>query len=248
MIFEIRKNIILVRLALGGGIMAISAGILNFGSEFGLKWFFLPGGTCLFILGILLFLTGIIEFVQNFKMIPIWDDGLIKDAIRSAPTNSTIRILQTWLPDKEYFCPFLEDLLIEGEKQFRLEVLLINSDESNKLLDARMKLRSETRNHAQHEIHATITRLAQMKQRVDAVWEKKYSGAKLNLKVRSYEFMPFGPFYQVGKNKIFLGFYLNYESSVHGPMLVIGNSNSRIWKLFEENFINGWKDAENTKI
>ena len=248
--FEIRKNIMPVRLALGGGVMAISVGILNFGSEFGLKWIFLPGGTCLFILGILLFLTGIIELVQN-KMIPIWDDKLIKDTIRSAPTNSTIRILQTWLPDREYFCPFLEDLLIEGKKQFQLEVLLINSDESNKLLDARIKLRSETRNYAQEQIHATITRLVQMKQRVDAVWDKKYHGAKLNLKIRSYEFMPFGPFYQVGKNKIFVGFYLNYESSVHGPMLVIGNSKSRIWKLFEDDFIKGWEDAkkiENAEI
>ena len=246
--FEIRKNITPVRLALGGGVMAISAGILNFGSEFGLKSIFLPGGTCLFVLGILLFLTGIIEFVHDFKMIPKWDDKLIKDAIQSAPNNSTIRILQTWLPDKEYFCPILERLLMESEKQFRLEVLLMNSDESNNLLDARIKLRSETRNHAQHEIHATITRLAQMKQRVDAVWEKKYSGAKLNLKIRSYEFMPFGPYYQIGKNKIFLGFYLNYDSSVHGPMLVISNSKSEIWTSFEQNFVKGWKDAQNTEI
>lgn len=241
---QIKYNITPVRFALGGGVIAISAGMVTHGSAYGLKWLFLPLGTCLFAFGILLFLTGIFEITQNFKLMPKWDDKSIRRALMSAPPASKIRILQTWLPDKEDFCPFLEELLIDGEKQFKLEVLLINCSESNGLLDARIKLRSENRDMAQQAIKATITRLSQLKQKVDAAWVKKYSGAKLNIEIRSYEFMPFGPLYQVGKNKMFLGFYINFESSAHGPMLLIQNSKSRIWKLFEEDFMRGWEDAK----
>ena len=247
-IIEIKYKISQIRLALGAIVIGISAGVFDYGPIFGLKWLAIPSGAFLFVIGVLLFLTGCFEIVPSIKLISRWDDEMIRRTIKSAPSKSTIRILQTWIPDKEIFCPDFEEMLIDGDKQFRLKILLMNvcetGTEINDLLDARVRLRKEDRDYAKQQINTTVSLLMQTKQHIDKAWENKYSGAKFDLEIRSYKFMPFGPIYQIGKSHIFIGFYLNFESSVHGPMLVIRNPKSRIWKIFEENFTRGWEDSE----
>jgi len=243
-------------LALGGAIVTISAAFLTFlfsfiglrtlgpGAQFlfGIAVLYVASGV-LFIIGIVIFLTGCFEVVRRLKVIPEWNDELLKQAIRSAPKDSTIRILQTWFPDIESFCSFLEELLIDDEKQYRFEILLINR-ECKQLISARVMLRTETLAYALQQIDATIARLEQMKQRVDIAWETKYLGAKLDLKIRCYKFMPLGPIYQINQSHLFVGYYLNYESSVRGPMLVIRDPKSRIWRVFEKNFVKGWEGSQ----
>jgi hypothetical protein len=85
--------------------------------------------------------------------------------------------------------------------------------------------------------------LIQLKRHVDAVWEEQYMGAKLDLSIRSYGFMPFGPLYQVDNERMFVGFYVNFESSAHAPMLVIPDCRSRTWKVFTRHFEEGWAAA-----
>ncbi|MCJ7481767.1 MAG: hypothetical protein MUO31_02255 [Thermodesulfovibrionales bacterium] len=237
-------------LAIGGIILSIGAGLLSLEPVFGLKWIFLPIGTIVFLLGVIIVFFGCFEFVSGPEIKDNWDDNLLRKALETAPPKSTVSILQTWLPDKEKFCPFMEELLIDGSKQFHFRVLLMYGSKkkvNDDLLSARIRLRAESHDDAFQEIVGTIKRLNQMKQKVDTSWVTKYMGAKLDIQIRSYKFMPFGPIYQIGNQMMLIGFYLNSESSVHGPMLIIRNPKSRIWKKFEDNINNGWNSSTEVK-
>ena len=190
--------------------------------------------------GILVILAGLIELPKRsrVKVISKWDQELIRKALRSAPAKSSVKIRQTWIPDREAFCPFLEELLGEGDKQFSFQILLM--DKECEALPARIHHRAEDLTGAKREIEGSINRFAQMKVRVDTIWETKYLGAKLDLNVRTYRFMPFGPIYVIGNEVMFVGFYINYDSSIHAPMLILQNPDSKIWKGFARDFSEGW--------
>jgi hypothetical protein len=255
---RLRSHISPTLLALGGGIVAIAGVILGFiyplvGSELfhrpeGRVLFvsaaFFVVGMLVFVTGMIIFLAGCFQIVRTFRIISEWNDELLKQVLRSAPPLSTIRVLQTWLPDKEHFCSFLEELLIKRGKQFRFEILLMNP-EAQALIAARLKHRTEgpRPDYGVQAILDSKERLIKMKERVDTEWSKKYLGAKLDLNIRYYDFMPFGPIYQIkhdNQRYLFVGFYINFDSSVRGPMLFVRDAKSRIWEVFEDDFATGW--------
>jgi hypothetical protein len=241
---RVKHKISSTRLALGGSMITIASGLFVFGTELGLKGISAIISMFLFGIGIVLSLAGIFEIFPRYKLILKWDDNLIKKALLSAPPRAKVRILQTWLPDKEIFCPFLQDILKDEGKQFDLDILLMDSGEKTyDILKARVELRAETYADGKNYIRSTIERFKKLKDEVDRAWEKKHMGAKLNLNIRRYKFLPFGPMYQINESHFFIGFYLNYESSVHAPMLVICSKKSRLWKVFDDHFNKGWKNS-----
>lgn len=190
-----------------------------------------------------------LRIIKGTEIYDVWDQNNNKliNALKEAHKDSTIRIIQTWFPDVEAFCDRLEKLLIRYEKEFRFEILLMDEGEPNPcndIIDARVKHRKEDRTYARYHIIHTIKRLIKMKEEVDSEWKGIYEKKRLELKIRSYKFMPFGPIYQIGNKFIFAGFFINYASSVNAPMFIVQNPESEIWKIFEKNFEKGWKKAQ----
>lgn len=217
-----------------------------FGTQLG--WVGVVGSTLVFLLGLLTFLSGCFDIRRGCKVVPRWDDRLLENALRSAQPEATIRILQTWFPNRDAFCALLEELLTRRGKQFCFEILLMNTEKAENdfddLLAARVLHRAETRSDAHHEIVLTVKRLMKMKQRVDREWGKKHPGRELALDIRCYKFMPFGPIYQVAQDRLFVGLYLNFESSTHTLMFVIQDHRSRVWEIFQDDFEIGWQDGK----
>lgn len=187
-------------------------------------------------------------YEEEIKVFEVWKDSChqLYEALEKAPEDATIKIIQTWFPDAEDFIINLKKLLIEKNKRFKLEILLMNDKEcDNKnhfnILDARILLRFESRKLAIGKIEETIEQLKKLKELVDEKW--KTNDNNLSLEIRQYDFLPFGPFYQVGDEVIFIGFYLNHSSSIHAPMLKIHKTAREAWNKFTEHFDIGWKDS-----
>ena len=191
-----------------------------------------------------------LRVIEAPSMFELWQTKEVFEALRGAPPKCTVKILQTWFPDTEDICDELENLLIHKGKRFRLKILLMHKGESdpcNDILDARIKHRAEDRQDAHRNMEDTVARLVKIKKRVDARWKNANSG-ELKLQIRTYDFLPFGPIYQIGRKAIFAGFYICYASSIRAPMIVTRNPKSKIWERFEENFNVGWRGSKRMKI
>lgn len=194
-------------------------------------------------------------YEDDISVFKFWKESCkqICKALKKAPNNSTIRIIQTWLPDLEDFIKEL-DILLKKNKKFKFQILLINydpdikDDKSFDLLNARLKCRSgETRDHAIKKIEDSISQFKNLKKSVEKQWKEfRKEKLKLDLKIRQYDFLPFGPYYQIGNKEMFVGFYLNHCSSINAPMVKILPKAKTAWDLFEEHFEIGWKKS--TKI
>ncbi|MCK4763857.1 MAG: DUF4147 domain-containing protein [Candidatus Aminicenantes bacterium] len=206
-------------------------------------------------------------YEEEIKVFEVWKDSCrqLYEALEKAPEHATIRIIQTWFPDIEDFIIHLVKLLTaKNGKQFRLEILLMNNKKySNEeqtecldILDARVSHRIENRERAIGEIDESIKQLIKLKELVDENWEINKVGKTLDLIIRKYHFLPFGPFYQIGDEVMFVGFYLNYCSSIHAPMIKIRRIAREAWNRFKEHFDIGWEksyevyssDKKNKKI
>lgn len=179
-----------------------------------------------------------------------WDSEKVYKTLKNAPPDATIRILQTWFPE-ENFVSRLEHLLISHNKRFSFEVLLLDSDGDGELqadlLSARVKLRKDaSRTNAVEKINDAVKGLLELKRNVDAKWQEATPHGRrpptLDIEVRLYNFLPFGPIYQIGNDVMYVGFFLNYATSSAGPMLEVQNSSDNpLWRCFKRNFDKGWK-------
>jgi hypothetical protein len=212
---------------------------------------FLPNNPTALLVGALLFIFGLPPTVLTFicftrpvaTLLERWDWSLVFKALRAADPNSTVRILQTSIPDATALFAHLETLLIKEGKQFKLHILLVDYENAKGLIEARMRLRNEELEDHLQEIKANIKQLIGIKKRVDSAWADSRNGAQLDLEIRLYDFLPFGSHFQIGKDVIFIGLFWNKISSVGGPMIRVTGSGSRIWNAFEEQFVEGWKSA-----
>ncbi len=174
----------------------------------------------------------------------------IYEALKKAPEEATIRIIQTWLPDIEDFIEDLEILLTEYKKRFKFQILLISYDQTEDenhfdLLGARIKYRKDSRKNAIRKIEDSISQFIDLKNKVEAAWKKSGDkDPKLDLKIGKYDFLPFGPYYQIGNEVLFVGFYLNHCSSINAPMLKIRSTERLVWHRFERHFEIGWENAK----
>ncbi|MCX6580885.1 MAG: nucleotide-binding protein [Candidatus Aminicenantes bacterium] len=195
-------------------------------------------------------------FDDEIRVFEVWKKSchFIYEALKKAPPDATIRIIQTWFPDLEDFIEELENLLTKKNKRFKFEILLIDhdtntDDEHFDLLKARTKYRKESRESAMKKIADSIAQFVDLKKNVENEWRKskeKNTSQNLNLEIRRYDFLPFGPYYQIGDKEMYVGFYLNYCSSVNAPMVKILPTAKTAWDRFENHFNNGWE--KHTKI
>jgi hypothetical protein len=201
-------------------------------------------GGPVFIVGVALLLYGGMEFAPKAtKLIDSWDSQILYKAFKNAAPGATIQIIQTSIPDFTALIGVLEDLLIRHDKHFRFRILLLDYEKASALLVARMRYRVEQAADHVAEIRTQVEQLVRFKERVDAAWKEPKSGAKLNLEVRLYSFLPFGSVFMIGDEKIYSGIFWNWTSSINGPMIEVADNKSKTWSCFEQHLQFGWKDA-----
>ncbi len=238
---KIIRQFISSRVTTGGVLMAVGTGIA------GLFPTLLVVGGPIFVVGLVITALGFFQLApRKGNYHDKWDPEEVFKALKEIPPTGTVRILQTWLPDAETFVPELENLLTKGGKQFQLHIMLMDFNKATiskpDVLLARVKHRPEGRDDASARIKGTIDALIMMKSRVDDTWQRERNGATLDLQIRLYNFLPFGPIYQIG-SVMFLGFYLNHSSSANAPMIKLTTHDSNNWTIFQQHFEIGWKDA-----
>jgi hypothetical protein len=226
-------------LGIGGLISALGGFLAKMAPHYDLVY----TGYTLTAVGLALVAYGTIGVLPRMVLMDQWNPKALETALADAPHDATIRILQTSIPDVTRLIGLLEHLLIHDKKQFRLKVLLLDYEKAPDLLLARVRLRVETAGTHIAEIQADTDQFIKLKERVDAVWEEKWSGAKLNLQIRYYTFLPFGSVFQIGEEKILSGFFWNWTSSINGPMVVLADKESNAWKCFERHLTMGWDQA-----
>jgi hypothetical protein len=237
----------LVRLTVGSAIMTLAAGLFEFA----------PGtryvAVALFCCGILLAADGLVRFGKSRVMLHHeWSIQKILKELACAPEGATVHILQTWFPE-ENFLTSLERLYVHGGKRFHLHVMLMNpegdeTDGVNDVLAARVKLRKISRAKAASDVTTALGNLQQLKLNVDTSLRQATGNGvdpeSVDLQIRLYDFLPFGPIYKINDEVMFVGLYLNHVSSVHGPMLEVRKKRCPdLWNLFEEDLSRGWADS-----
>jgi hypothetical protein len=198
-------------------------------------------------LGLLLAGDGLVTFSRwKVTVHHQWSLEKVLRELARAPERASIEILQTWFPE-ENFVTSLERLYMHEGKRFRLQVMLVNPQDEGAIdvLAARVKVRQIDRAKAAQDVHMALDNICRLKRNVDSALRRSPGNDSrpdtVDLEVRLYDFLPFGPVYKIGDEVIFVGFYLNHASSVHGPMLEIRKSRCPdLWHEFEEDLKQGW--------
>jgi hypothetical protein len=186
-------------------------------------------------------------FHRKLRTLPKWDYSQIETALREAPPRSHIRILETWLPHVETLAP----KLIDKDKDFCLQVLLMDPgspDATGDLLAARVEHRDDfDRPEARHNVLEALNVLLKRQKAVEVQSERT-----VDMKVRLYTFLPFGPLYDIG-GRMFVGLYPAHVASEDAPMLIVDRpakppddpslTSEGVWSLLDHHFKVGWKDA-----
>jgi hypothetical protein len=201
--------------------------------------------------GLLLTADGLVKFSRSKVIVHHqWSEEKVLRELARAPESAVIQILQTWIPEED-FITSLEHLYLQGGKRFHLQVMLVNPQDSGAIdvLAARMKLRGDkNRAQAAEEVTAALDDICRLKRDVDSELRRSWKNGgrpdTVDLEVRLYDFLPFGPVYKIGDEVMFIGFYLNHVSSVRGPMIEIRkNRCPGLWHEFEKHLNKGWSDS-----
>lgn len=236
-----------VPVTVGGIVMTVAAGLFEFAS--GTRYV----AAAFFCCGILLVAGGLVRFGKSRVIVHHeWSLQRVLKALARAPERATVQILQTWFPE-ENFLTSLERLYLHEGKRFHLHVMLMNpegdgADQVNDVLAARVKLRKISQAKAASDVTTALNNLYQLKRSVDSSLRQVAGNGvhpeSVDLQVRLYDFLPFGPIYKIGDEVMFVGLYLNHVSSVHGPMIEVRKKKCQdLWDLFEEDLSRGWADS-----
>ena len=195
------------------------------------------------LLGVTLVAYGYFGLTTAGRVCPKWNAEFLHRAILEVASGSKLRILQTSIPDVTRLIGVLEELLIQKKNPVRLHLLLLDHAQAAAVLAARVELRVEKADSHTQEVKTNIEQFVALKQRVDAAWAESMNGAKLDLQIRLYTFLPFGSVFQIGRECIISGLFWNWTSSINGPMIVVTDNNSNTWKYFEQQIDVGWRSA-----
>jgi hypothetical protein len=242
---QISRRWIPARAAVGALLLSIGSGIRGFQPRFS----FIAG--IIFAVGLMVVASAVVHVSRRPLVIHNeWDTKRVEKSLSKAPANATIRILQTWFPE-ENFVDCLEREILHHDKQFDLRILLLEADigpdETSDLLAARIQLRGVNRKKAAEEILTCIAQLVGLKTKVDETWQQgAVSGIRprsLDLQIRRYNFLPFGPIYQIGPDVMYVGFFIAYATSLNAPMLEVRNTpDNPVWRTFERQLNDAWSD------
>jgi hypothetical protein len=233
----------ILRVTVGG--LGMSAGPSLFVFDPGLR----IAAVVIFGLGVLLAITGLVALSPRRAIVHVrWSQERLRKAMRQAPETATVDLLQTWIPEED-FIDGLRHLYLNDGKRFHLRVLLMNPAEKglNDVLAARIKLRGIERSKAANDIAHTRDSLLRLKRDIDRKLAELARAGQgraetMDLEIRLYDFMPFGPIYKIGEQVMFIGLYLNDASSIFGPMIEIRKSRSpELWRDIERSLSSGWE-------
>jgi hypothetical protein len=230
-----------LRVSLGAVVISVGTGLFAFAPRVEII------AALIFFLGVLLTAGGLVALTPRGVVIHSrWSLPRILRALSRAPTTATVEILQTWFPEEDFVDRLQHFYRYEG-KRFHLRIMLMNPDPLgvNDVLTARVKLRWIERAKAASDITQALDGLLRLKREVDIVLhdlartDGRYE--TVDIEVRLYDYLPFGPIYKVGEDVLFVGFYLNHTSSVFGPMIEVRKQRSPdLWRVFEQNLRTGW--------
>lgn len=201
-------------------------------------------------LGLVLFADGLVTFSRSKVTVHHqWSLERVLKELARAPDRANVQILQTWFPE-ENFVTSLERLYLRDGKRFPLQVMLVNPADNGPadVLAARVKLRKINRAKAAGDVTTALDNICRLKVNVDSALARSCPNGghpeTVDLEVRLYDFLPFGPLYKIGDEVMYVGFYLNHASSVHGPMIEIRKKRCPdLWHVFEEDLNRGWADS-----
>jgi len=239
----------ILRVTVGG--LGMSAGPGLFVFDPGLQ----IAAVAIFTLGVVLAATGLVALSPRRAIVHVqWSQERLLKAMARAPEAAIVEILQTWIPEED-FIDRLRHLYIDDGKRFHLRVMLMNPEEEgpNDVLAARVKLRGIERSKAANDIAHSRDSLLRLKKDVDKKLSELARAGRgraetMDLEIRLYDFMPFGPIYKIGEQVMFIGLYVNDTSSIFGPMIEIRQSRSpELWHDLERSLSNGW-DASPTYV
>jgi len=173
-----------------------------------------------------------------------WDQNLVNATLTKAPAQATINILQTSFPNAAELLPQLRELLLSRDKRFKIRLALANpfTAEGKAIIAARVRLRKQGPEEHRSEILDHIRQFEKLKQDVDADWAGSRDNAKLNLEIKLYDHLPFGPQFHIGDD-IFVGFFVSNESSIVAPMVSFRKGGGRGWQVFHDDFEAVWRSA-----
>jgi hypothetical protein len=227
----------------GAALLSVSAGVARIFPKLALP------SLILFVAGMIVLAGGVFVLQSKPVMVhPEWSYDIICGEMRKAPSDATIRIMQTWFP-YEKFIPTLRDMYLDHGKTFEVDVLLMDPgpDRANpsELLASRVMLRGISTADAVKEVEFTRDSLIRMKHEVELSRNKVNSRSRrsqnVDLEIRFYNFMPFGPIYQIGEEVMFVGFFLNFGTSSEGSMIEVRNTKgNRLWRQLKKQFDDGW--------
>jgi hypothetical protein len=251
--FHWKPSRVASRVAIGGLLISIGGGLPPLLPHRAYVSFI---GGMLFVAGLLVVVTGVVSLGRQPVVVhPQWDTQRVVSSLKAAHPDATIRILQTWFPEEDFF-DSLRDRFVKDKKRFGLRVLLldaeINPARTDDLLEKRVLLRGDfSRDKAIEEILTTIARLVHLKKTVDEQWRREATpGVRvhtLDLEIRRFSFLPFGPIYQIGADVMYVGFYLSYTTSLYAPMLEVRNTgDNELWEKFQQQLDRGWANAGST--
>ncbi len=169
--------------------------------------------------------SGILEFHRNLP---------IQDVVNSMSRSSTIKILQTWIPDLYHFeKPFREVV----ERGGSVEILLLDP-RSNYAKQRSKDLEYPNDQYASDAIKANITDLSRY---------CSLGNIKNKIKIKMYSCLPSIQVYCCDE-KAFIGFYMHKNQSTQSPQLEILMPHSVMGSRIAEEFNILWKSSKSIHI
>lgn len=230
------------RFAAGATLLSVGSGAVSISTSL------IMPGAILFAAGIVITLASVLTLRPRPVIVyDTWDHHRVYRALEKAPEDAVVRIQQTWFPEEDFVAK-LQELLLQG-KEYDLQVMLMDpgpDDEAPaELVAARVLLRELSAERGREEVRSTVASLTKMKDSIDT--RRRETAARgrrprlVNLEVRLYSFLPFGPIYQIAEDVMFVGIFLDFATSAEGPMIEVRNTpGNRLWRILEHHFDQGW--------
>jgi hypothetical protein len=231
--------------ALAGGLATIGGGAWGLGAGRAPPWedVLRYGGGFLFWAGALTFALSFIRVeVAGEVLLPKWNQAAVEDALRAAAPDAAVWLLQTSFPVMNQLITTLHSLLVDGGKRFHLRILMANptSENGKHVIAARMRLREQAPAAHEIEIESQIDQFIKMKTDVDAERGHGVGVGPLDMEIRLYDHLAYGPQVHVGEDVAFVGFFFATCSSVNAPMLQVTKGNREALQQFRKDFEKSW--------
>lgn len=162
-----------------------------------------------------------------------WDLNTVQGLLESATAGDEVRIWITFFVDLQKMDNIVRKLIDEGVK---IQILMMNP-ENEGLVRSRFRLRTSYRQSPPLKAQDTLRDQFRTFQDI----AKETLGRKGSLEIKQCDTMPFGVFYQIGRQVMLLGLFLSVETWQEGPLIKF-YPGSPDWKVFSQNWIDCWEN------